>query len=275
MKNFFLIALIDIKESFRSRWFLIYIFTFVCLVCGLLLSGVSNSRVSGFVGLSRILLLFIQICFIILPIFILITTVRSICYDRDMNTLEYLLSYPVSLKEYYFGKATGRAFIVISPLILSLLFMVIFAIFSHKPLELKILFVYTVLLCILSFFFLSLGFFISVIVKSQEMALGIAFFIWLFLIAFLDLALIGFMMKISVNEYVIYLIAILNPIEAFRIASISLFDPNLSVIGPAAYYVLDIFGRNFFILYSICYSLFLGFILLICGYLIFCKKDLT
>ena len=153
MKNFFLIALIDIKESFRSRWFLIYIFTFVCLVCGLLLSGVSNSRVSGFVGLSRILLLFIQICFIILPIFILITTVRSICYDRDMNTLEYLLSYPVSLKEYYFGKATGRAFIVISPLILSLLFMVIFAIFSHKPLELKILFVYTVLLCILSFFY--------------------------------------------------------------------------------------------------------------------------
>ena len=82
-------------------------------------------------------------------------------------------------------------------------------------------------------------------------------------------------MKISVNEYVIYSIAILNPIEAFRIASISLFDPNLSVIGPAAFYVLDIFGRNFFILYSICYSLFLGFILLICGYLIFCKKDLT
>ena len=51
-----------------------------------------------------------------MPIFILISTVRSISADRDTNLLEYMLSFPVSLGEYYFGKALGRIFVIFVPL---------------------------------------------------------------------------------------------------------------------------------------------------------------
>lgn len=275
MKNLLLIADMDIKESFRSKWFLLYILVFIGLVGTLFISGVTDSRVAGFTGLTRLLLLFIQICFVILPIFILITTVRSISYDRELNTLEYLLSYPISLNEYYFGKVLGRAFIVIFPIFITLLFMVIISAFKSKAIPFNIIFLYSILLSVMSFVFLSFGFFISSVVKSQEMALAAAFFVWLFLLAFLDLALIGIMMKSSVNEYVIYSVALLNPIEIFRIASISLFDPNLAVIGPAAYYILDIFGNTLFLVYSIIYPIILSFIMLILGYLIFIKRDLV
>lgn len=274
MKNLFLIAKIDIKESLRSKWFLIYALTFTGLIAVFFLSGVTNSRVAGFAGLTRLLLLFIQICFIILPIFILITTVRSISYDRDMNTLEYLLSYPVSLKEYYFGKALGRGIVTILPLVLSFVFVIILGAIKGLVIPWGIVIFYMILLSALSFIFLAFGFFISSIVKSQEMSLAMAFFVWLFFLAFLDLGLIGLMMKSSINEYIIYTTAILNPIQTFRVASMSLFDPNLAVIGPAAYYILDTFGREIFIVYSFIYPTILGAVLLYLGYASFSKKDL-
>ena len=97
MRNLLLIAKLDVAESLRSRWFLIYMLVFMGLIVTFIFSGVTDSRVLGFSGLTRLLLLFIQICIIIVPIFILISTVRSISADRDTNLLEYMLSFPVSL----------------------------------------------------------------------------------------------------------------------------------------------------------------------------------
>ena len=91
MKNLLTIAALDIKESFRSRWFLLYLLIFSGLVAAFFITGVTDSRVLGFSGLSRLLLLFIQICIIILPIFVLVTTSKAILADRDLNILEYQL----------------------------------------------------------------------------------------------------------------------------------------------------------------------------------------
>ncbi len=275
MKNLLLIAKIDIKESFRSKWFLLYLFAFAGLIATFFVTGVVDSRVAGFSGLTRMLLLFIQICIIILPIFILITTVRSISSDREAGALEYLLSFPLSLKEYYFGKALGRAFTVFLPILLALVLSLFIAIFKGATIPWDLFFYYTLLLLVLSFVFLSFGFLISSLIKSSELGLGFSFLFWLFLLAFLDLALIGLMMQSSVNENIIYIISLANPVQIFRIAAISLFDPNLAVIGPAAYFILDGFGRASFLIYSVIYPIILGSICLICGYLWFCKKDLV
>ena len=110
MKNLLTIAALDIKESFRSRWFLLYLLIFSGLVAAFFITGVTDSRVLGFSGLSRLLLLFIQICIIILPVFVLVTTSKAILADRDLNILEYLLSFPISQAQYYYGKALGRLF---------------------------------------------------------------------------------------------------------------------------------------------------------------------
>ncbi|PPB56924.1 ABC transporter permease [Campylobacter hyointestinalis] len=275
MKNLLLIAKIDIKESFRSKWFLLYLFAFAGLIATFFVTGVVDSRVAGFSGLTRMLLLFIQICIIILPIFILITTVRSISSDREAGALEYLLSFPLSLKEYYFGKALGRAFTVFLPILLALFLSLFIAIFKGATIPWDVFFYYTLLLLVLSFVFLSFGFLISSLIKSSELGLGFSFLFWLFLLTFLDLALIGLMMQSSVNENIIYIISLANPVQIFRIAAISLFDPNLAVIGPAAYFILDGFGRVSFLIYSVIYPIILGSICLICGYLWFCKKDLV
>ena len=57
------------------------------IVALLFLFGLTESRVLGFIGLSRLLVTYIQLTMAILPIFVLITTVRSVAGDREAANL--------------------------------------------------------------------------------------------------------------------------------------------------------------------------------------------
>ena len=274
MKNLFLISYLDVKESLRSKWFYVYSVVFGGLMALFFITGVSDSVVMGFTGLSRMLLIFIQVTIIILPIFILITTVKSISGDRESNVLEYMLSFPVSLKDYYWGKMLGRFLTVFLPVFLALILGVIFGLFKGGSLPWKMIFVYSAMLFSLSYVFLGLAFFLSTIVKSTDIALGSSFVVWIAMLAFIDIALMGLMLQNRVSDEVVISIAMLNPIEVFRIGAISLFDPELTVIGPVAYYLLDTLGANLLIIYAIVYPIVIGLLLSYFGYVAFRKKDL-
>lgn len=275
MKNLYLIAYLDLKESIRAKWFLVYSLVFGGLIALFFIAGVTESQVMGFSGLSRLLLMYIQITIVILPIFILITTVRSISGDRDNHILEYMLSFPISLKQYYWGKVIGRFITVYIPVLFAMIIAIMYGFIKGSPIPWSIFFLYTGLLFSLSSAFLGIAFFISSIVKSSEVALGITFFIWIFLLAFIDIALISLMMQQRLDEQLIIFIAMINPMELFRVAAISLFDPELTVMGPVAFYILDSMSRALFVFLSIIYPLALGIFFATIGFVIFKKKDLV
>jgi len=274
MKNLFLIAYLDVKESLRSKWFYVYSVVFGGLMALFFITGVSDSVVMGFTGLSRMLLIFIQVTIIILPIFILITTVKSISGDRESNVLEYMLSFPVSLKDYYWGKMLGRFLTVFMPVFLALMLGVVFGLFKGGEMPWRMVFLYSGLLFSLSFVFLGLAFFLSTLVKSTDIALGSSFVVWIVMLAFIDIALMGLMLQNRMSDGLIVSLAMLNPIEVFRIGAISLFDPELTVIGPVAYYLLDTLGGTLLMVYAIIYPILIGMLLSFFGYIAFKKKDL-
>jgi len=107
------------------------------------------------------------------------------------------------------------------------------------------------------------------------MALGISFFVWILLLAFIDIALISFMLQNRFNEELIIALALANPMEIFRVAAISLFDPELTVMGPVAFYILDRVSQPVFVLLSIIYPSALGILFAYFGYKIFTKRDLV
>jgi len=267
-------AYLDIRESLRSKWFYVYALVFGGLMALFFVTGVSDSVVMGFTGLSRLLLIFIQVTIIILPIFILVTTVKSISGDRESNVLEYMLSFPISLKDYYWGKMLGRFLTVFLPVIFAMILGVVFGLFKGGDLPWNMLVLYSMLVFSMTFVFLGISFFISTQVKSTDIALGISFMVWIVLLAFIDIVLIGMMLQNRVGDGVIVSIAMLNPIEVFRIGAITLFDPELTVIGPVAYYLLDSLGSKLLIVYSVIYPIVLGGLFSYLGYLSFKKKDL-
>ena len=274
MKNLLLVAYLDIRESLRSKWFYLYSIVFGGLMALFFITGVADSVVMGFSGLSRLLLVFIQVTIIILPIFILVTTVKSISGDRESNVLEYMLSFPISLTHYYWGKMLGRFLTVFLPIIFALILGVGFGIVKGGDLPWNMILLYSALLFAMCFVFLGIAFFVSTIVKSSDIAVGSSFMIWIILLAFIDIALIGLMLQGRVNDGVIVTIALLNPIEVFRIGAISLFDPELTVIGPVAYYLLDTLGAKLLMFYSIFYPIIIGLLFSFLGYIAFKKKDL-
>jgi ABC-2 type transport system permease protein len=275
LKNLLLIAYLDLKESIRANWFIVYSVVFGGLIALFFIAGITESQVMGFSGLSRLLLMYIQVTIVILPIFILITTVRSISGDRDSHILEYMLSFPISLKQYYWGKVFGRFITVFLPVFMAMVFAILYGVFKGADVPWSIFFLYTGLLFAMSSAFLGIAFFVSSIVKSSEMALGISFFVWIFLLAFIDIALISLMMQERMSTGLIIGIALVNPMEIFRVAAISLFDPELTVMGPVAFYILDMMSQKMFVFISVMYPLLLGLLFAFLGFTIFAKKDLV
>ncbi len=273
-KNLLLVAKLDIKESTRSRWFFVYLIVFGGLMALFFITGITDSVVMGFTGLSRLLLVYMQVTIVILPIFILITTVKSISGDRESAILEYMLSFPISLKDYYWGKMLGRFVIVFTPVFLALVLGVVYGVFKGGELPWKVLIVYSLLIFSLSAVFLGIAFFISTLVKSHDVALGASFIVWILLLAFIDIALIGLMLQNRFDDEVIIFLSLLNPLEVFRVGAISLFDPELSVMGAVAYLLLDSFGHTLFLIYAILYPILLGLLFAVAGFIIFKKKDL-
>ena len=265
----------DIRQNLRSRWFWAYSILFGSFVAFMFTSGISESQIIGFVGLSRLMVIFMQISMAILPIYVLISTVRSVVGDRENSVMEYILSLPISFTSYFWGKLIGRFFIIYVPVFIALLGAVLWALLTNIDVPWDLFFLYSALLASLVFFFLGLSMYISARASSQDVAVSTAFIIWLFLVAFIDLILIGIMLRMRGNPELIIGLGMLNPLQVFRTGSLILFDPELTVMGTASYYVLDTVSRGTFIAFSILYPIILGFVFAFFGNRYFNRNDVV
>lgn len=274
MKQLWLTAKLDIVESLRARWFLIYTLVFGGIVALLFLFGLTESRVLGFIGLSRLLVTYIQLTMAILPIFVLITTVRSVAGDREAGVFEYLLSLPVSLAAWFWGKILGRYLVIFLPVFLAMLAAVLIALARDIEVPWAIFGYYTGLLAAMCACFLGFGMLISAIARSTDMAQGAAFLVWLVLLLFLDLILLGVMIQGKISPEVAVGIALANPLQVFRTAALSLFDPQLIVLGPSAFVILDTFGTTGYMAFALAYPTVLGLAAAALGFWVFRRGDL-
>ncbi len=274
MKHLLLTAMADISESLRSRWFLIYTLVFGGVVVALFMSGLTESRIMGFTGLSRMLVTYLQITMAVLPLFVLITTVRSVAGDREAGIFEYMLSLPVSLASWFWGKLLGRFFVVFLPVVLAMFAAVAWGVFKGVEIPWTQVLFYTGFLISLAWCFLGIGMLVSTLARSSDVATGSAFLIWLFLLLFLDLILLGTLIKQGLPPETIIAIALANPLQVFRTGAMLLFDPQLVLLGPSAYVILDNFGEKGYLAWALAYPFVLGSLTAWLGYRLFRKGDL-
>lgn len=267
-------ARMDIVEQLRARWFVVYALIFGGLVAALFAFGLAESRVLGFTGLSRLLVTYIQLSMGILPVFVIITTVRSLAGDREAGVLEYMLSLPVSLAGWYWGRFLGRFVVVFTPVMLAMLSAALYGAYKGAGIPWREIAIYTALLAALAICFLGIGFLISSLARGTDVAQGAAFLIWLALLLFLDLILLGLMIRSQVPVGTVVAIALLNPLQAFRAAAMMIFDPQLVMLGPSAFIILDTFGYVGYFCWAILYPAILGLALGIAGFEIFRRRDL-
>ena len=224
MNALLLTARLDIAESLRARWFAFYSVVFGGIVVALLVFGLTESRILGFTGLSRLLVTYIQLCVAILPVFILMTTVRSVAGDRDAGVFEYMLSLPVPLAAWFWGKMIGRFLVVFLPVFGAMALAAVYATARGIAVDWGLFLLYGALLVSLSWAFLGIGMLISTLARSPDVAQTGAFLTWLVLLLFLDLILLGLMIRQQLPLELIVGIAVANPLQSFRTAAVLLFD---------------------------------------------------
>ncbi|HPR06613.1 MAG TPA: ABC transporter permease subunit [Denitromonas sp.] len=274
MKHLWLTAKLDLVESLRSRWFLIYSLVFGGIVALLFAFGLTESRVLGFIGLSRLLVTYIQLAMAILPIFVLITTVRSVAGDREAGVFEYLLSLPVSLSAWYWGKIVGRYISIFLPVFAAMGGAALWAMFQEIDVPWDMFIYYSVILAAMGWCFLGIGMLLSTLARSTDVAQGLAFVTWLVMLLFLDLILLGLLIQSRVAPEVAITLALANPLQVFRTAALSMFDPQLIVLGPSAYVILDLFGVAGYKVFAVAYPAALGVVSAALGFLVFRRGDL-
>jgi len=266
---------LELSESLRSRWFHFYGLVVVGLMLLLIVTGISESRVLGFTGLSRLLVTYIQIAMAIVPLFVIVTTARSMVGDREAGNLEYMLAFPVSLPVWYWGRFLSRLVLVLAPVALALGLAAVYGLAMGHSVPWGHVGLYAGLVGALATAFLGLGFLISALARSTEVALGASLLVWLTLVAFLDLLLLSVLIQERfVSDYVIA-IALANPLQSFRTASMILFDPQLILLGPSSYVILDHFGQIGYVAWAMAYPVVLGLVMAGLGYWRFSRSDLV
>ncbi len=99
--------------------------------------------------------------------------------------------------------------------------------------------------------------------------------IWLLLVALLDLLLLSILIRSQFDPAFIVGIALANPLQTFRTASMILFDPQLILLGPASYIILDRFGVPGYVVWALVYPSVLGVVAAAAGFWRFRSTDLV
>lgn len=266
---------LEMQESLRSRWFHFYALVLVALMLLLILTGVSESRVLGFTGLSRLLVTYIQITMAVLPLFIIVATARSMVGDREAGNLEYMLAFPVGLGTWFWGRFLARLLLILVPVLAALGIAAAYGAVKGHAIPWSHIGFYAGLVAALATCFLGIGFLLSAVSRSTEVALGASLLIWLVLVALLDLLLLSVLIRAQFVPDFVIAVALANPLQSFRTASMILFDPQLILLGPASYVILDHFGVAGYVAWAMIYPTLLGLGFAALGYWRFSKSDLV
>ncbi|MGF1510285.1 MAG: ABC transporter permease [Myxococcota bacterium] len=249
---------LELRETVLSRWFQVYMLGFAAVLGLFFAFGLAESQIMGFQGLGRTLLTFFRATLVILPLFVLLTTARTLVEDRDSGAWEYMLAFPFSLSSYYWGRFWGRALGITSPLVLALFAGGLVEAIRGRAVPWGLIAGFAAIVAALVACFLGVAMLISVTSRAQETAIAGAFAVWLSVEALVDALLLGLLIRAQLSAEVVLGIAMLNPVQAGRVASIGLFEPELSMLGPLSYTLLDELGSVGIFIWALAWPFAIG-----------------
>ncbi|HLV35233.1 MAG TPA: ABC transporter permease subunit [Spirillospora sp.] len=232
----------ELRDALRNRWFVVFTIAFAGLalaLSALIQPGGASLRALSY---SRTAASLINLVLLFVPLIGLTLGAANLTGDRETGALAYLLAQPVSRAEVLIGKYLGLAGALLATLALG---------FGAAGVALALQgsiqdagsYLFTVALAfLLALAMLSLGFLMSTIAQKTTTGLGGALFLWLFLVFIGDLGIMGTALFTQMPIQTVFFIAVLNPLQMFKIASILTIQANLDVLGPAGLYAADQYG---------------------------------
>lgn len=232
----------EIRDSLRNRWLLLYTVAFAVLALSLSWMSLAGGGSYGFAGFGRTAAGLVNLVLLVIPLMGLTVGAGAIAADAERGTLGYLLSQPVNRLEVLLGKYLGLCATLAAALALG---------FGTSGIVMAALggagdargYALLVLLAfVLAMSMLSVGFLVSVLSRKASVATGVALFLWLTMAFLSDLGLMGSTVAFRLHVSELFGLALINPLQVFKMAVLGSIHATLDVLGPAGTYAVQAYG---------------------------------
>jgi Cu-processing system permease protein len=244
LANVLILSAKEWRDARRNRWFVLYTGVFAALALALAWLALSGVGSYGFAGFGRTGASLVNLVLLIVPLMGLTLGALSLAGERERGTLLYLLAQPVTRFEVLMGKYFGLALSICATLLLGFGLSGLLIAWQGGGAQIGAYLAMVALAFLLALSSLSLGFLISSASRKASTAVGLALFLWLLLVVFGDLGLMGTAIVLKMGIGNLFALALLNPLQVFKMAAILAIHSSLEILGPAGIYALRTYGAR-------------------------------
>lgn len=231
----------EVNDALNNRWFILYAAAFAGLA--LLLSWLSLSGggtgYSGFAGFGRTAATLVNLVLLVVPLMALTVGAGSLSGERERGTLSYLLSQPVNRIEVLLGKYLGLAASLLGALALGFGLSALVMAGQGARADAGTYGLLVLFAFVLALGMLSTGFLIGVLARRVSVAMGVALVLWLAFVFVGDLGLMGTALMFKLPIKSLFHMALVNPLQVFRMSALLGLNTTLDVLGPAGTYAVQ------------------------------------
>lgn len=234
----------ELRDAVRNRWFISYAIGFAVLALAVSYLAQIGTGYSGFAGFGPTAASMVNLVLLLVPLMALTLGASSLPLERDRGMLAYLMAQPVNRIEIILAKYLGLSVALLGALALGFGIAGLWIARQTDPQHLGLFLRLVGFSAMLALAMLAVGLMISTLMRSAGAATGTALLAWLVFLLLGDLGLMGSAVIFRMQSPQLFLTAVINPVECFRLAVIGGFDATLDVLGPAGLYASNTFGTR-------------------------------
>jgi Cu-processing system permease protein len=239
-----LLARKEVRDALRNRWFLLYAAAFALMALGLSRLALDIGATAGFAGFGRTTASLVNLTLLVVPLLGLTLGASSIAGERERGTLATIMAQPVRSRELLTGKFLGLVLALTGAVGLGFGAAAAAVAVGHGSVGAVMYLEVVAFAVLLGTAMVAAGLLISAFAPSAGVANGVALFVWLCLVFFGDLGLMGTAVTLRLPASSLFFLAVVNPVESARVASVSVITGSLDLLGPAGAYALQTYGRG-------------------------------
>jgi Cu-processing system permease protein len=269
------IAAKEVRSALRNRWFLLYTVLFLVLSLAFATVAMSGSTLTGQPGFGRTSAGLMNLMLFIVPLIGLTVGAQAIVTEREGRFLDYELALPVRPSTVFFGTYLGAAISLGLILAFGLGAAGIVLGLRGGTTDAGDFLLLVLLTMLLGLAMLSVGYLVSSVSPRTAAALGIALTLWLLFVLIGDLGLMSSAAVMKMTPELLLGLTLINPLDVYKLASVTLLQSSLEVLGPAGSYAIDRFGSGHVGLLGLLLGLLLVWVVvpLPIGYWLFKRTD--
>lgn len=227
------IAAKEMRDALHNKWFLLDAAAFLLLALGMSWLGLASDGLTGLAGFGRTCAALIDLVLLIVPLMGLTVGAMSLAGERERGTMATLLGQPMTRLELFAGKWCGLATALAACLLVGFGVPGMMVALAGSRQNAGSYLAMTALALLVGLAALALGMLISAATRSTAVAIGLAIGLWLLLVFFGDLGLLGAGLAMNLDAGQLLSLALVNPLTDFRIAAIASSGASPETLGPA------------------------------------------